>query len=331
MKEQYKEKDIEETVLDINDTDIDEEEKDVWNVEKKDDSVRLDRFLQEKYADYTRSFLQKMIDRGNISINNNVVTKSGTKIKYNDEVSVQIVRPQLLEVSPENIPLDILYEDEDVILINKPKGMVVHPAAGHTSGTIVNALLYHCGDSLSGINGVIRPGIVHRIDMDTTGVIIACKNDASHNSIAEQLKLHSVTRRYYAIVNGVLKEDEGIIDAPIGRDPNNRKRMAVNHKNGKNAVTHYKVLERFDKYTWIECRLETGRTHQIRVHMASIGHPLLGDSLYGPSKCPYQLQGQTLHAYVLGFIHPRTKEYMEFQAPLPEYFAELLRKLPNKS
>ena len=209
--------------------------------------------------------------------------------------------------------------------------MVVHPAAGHTSGTIVNALLYHCKDSLSGINGVIRPGIVHRIDMDTTGVIIACKNDASHNCIAAQLKEHSITRRYYAIVHGNLKEDEGVIDAPIGRDPNNRKRMAINHKNGKDAVTHYKVLERFGRFTWIECRLETGRTHQIRVHMASIGHPLLGDALYGPAKCPYQLQGQTLHAYVLGFIHPSTGEYMEFQAPLPDYFEDLLKKLRQSS
>ena len=226
---------------------------------------------------------------------------------------------------------EVTYEDDDVILINKPKGMVVHPAAGHTSGTIVNALLYHCKDSLSGINGVIRPGIVHRIDMDTTGVIIACKNDASHNCIAAQLKEHSITRRYYAIVHGNLKEDEGVIDAPIGRDPNNRKRMAINHKNGKNAVTHYKVLERFGRFTWIECRLETGRTHQIRVHMASIGHSLLGDALYGPTKCPYQLQGQTLHAYVLGFIHPSTGEYMEFQAPLPDYFEDLLKKLRQSS
>ena len=226
---------------------------------------------------------------------------------------------------------EVTYEDDDVILINKPKGMVVHPAAGHTSGTIVNALLYHCKDSLSGINGVIRPGIVHRIDMDTTGVIIACKNDASHNCIAAQLKEHSITRRYYAIVHGNLKEDEGVIDAPIGRDPNNRKRMAINHKNGKNAVTHYKVLERFGRFTWIECRLETGRTHQIRVHMASIGHPLLGDALYGPTKCQYQLQGQTLHAYVLGFIHPSTGEYMEFQAPLPDYFEDLLKKLRQSS
>ncbi len=290
------------------------------------DNTRLDRFLVDQYEEYTRSFLQKLIEQGNVSVNGTPVKKSGIKLKENDEIRVELPAPQPLEVVAEDIPLDILYEDDDVILINKPKGMVVHPAAGHTSGTIVNALLYHCKDSLSGINGVIRPGIVHRIDMDTTGVIIACKNDAAHNCIAAQLKEHSITRRYYAIVHGNLKEDEGVIDAPIGRDPHNRKRMAINRKNGKNAVTHYKVLERFGRFTWIECRLETGRTHQIRVHMASIGHPLLGDALYGPAKCPYPLQGQTLHAYVLGFIHPSTQEYMEFQAPLPAYFEELLQK-----
>ena len=295
------------------------------------DNIRLDRFLTDQYEEYTRSFLQKLIDQGNVSINGTTVKKNGIKLKENDEIRVVLPAPQPLEVVAENIPLDILYEDDDVILINKPKGMVVHPAAGHTSGTIVNALLYHCKDSLSGINGVIRPGIVHRIDMDTTGVIIACKNDAAHNCIAAQLKEHSITRRYYAIVHGNLKDDEGVIDAPIGRDPNNRKRMAINCKNGKNAVTHYKVLERFGKFTWIECRLETGRTHQIRVHMASIGHPLLGDALYGPAKCPYPLQGQTLHAYVLGFIHPSTKEYMEFQAPLPAYFEELLQKFRSST
>lgn len=289
-------------------------------------NVRLDRFLAEQYEEFTRSFLQKLIEQGNVCVNGIPVKKSGVKLKENDEVSVDLPEPEPLEVVAEDIPLDILYEDDDVILINKPKGMVVHPAAGHTSGTIVNALLYHCKDSLSGINGVIRPGIVHRIDMDTTGVIIACKNDAAHNCIAAQLKEHSITRRYYAIVHGNLKEDEGTVDAPIGRDPKNRKRMAINLKNGKNAVTHYKVLERFGKFTWIECRLETGRTHQIRVHMASIGHPLLGDALYGPAKCPYPLQGQTLHAYVLGFIHPSTHAYMEFQAPLPDYFEQLLLK-----
>lgn len=211
--------------------------------------------------------------------------------------------------------------------INKPKGMVVHPAAGHYEGTLVNGLMHHCREQLSGINGVMRPGIVHRIDMDTTGVLIVCKNDLAHNSIAEQLKVHSITRKYYAVVFGSLKDDEGTIRAPIGRHPNDRKKMSINSKNGKDAVTHYKVLERFHGYTLVECRLETGRTHQIRVHMASIGHPLLGDQVYGPAKQPFRLQGQTLHAGVLGFLHPRTGEYMEFSAPLPKYFEELLEKL----
>ncbi len=205
--------------------------------------------------------------------------------------------------------------------------MVVHPAAGHYEGTLVNGLMHHCREQLSGINGVMRPGIVHRIDMDTTGVLIVCKNDLAHNSIAEQLKVHSITRKYYAVVFGSLKDDEGTIRAPIGRHPNDRKKMSINSKNGKDAVTHYKVLERFHGYTLVECRLETGRTHQIRVHMASIGHPLLGDQVYGPAKQPFRLQGQTLHAGVLGFLHPRTGEYMEFSAPLPKYFEELLEKL----
>ena len=231
------------------------------------------------------------------------------------------------EITAQEMPLDILYEDEDVILINKPKGMVVHPAAGHYEGTLVNGLMHHCREQLSGINGVMRPGIVHRIDMDTTGVLIVCKNDLAHNSIAEQLKVHSITRKYYAVVFGSLKDDEGTIHAPIGRHPNDRKKMSINSKNGKDAVTHYKVLERFHGYTLVECRLETGRTHQIRVHMASLGHPLLGDQVYGPAKQPFRLQGQTLHAGVLGFLHPRTGEYMEFSAPLPKYFEELLEKL----
>ena len=207
--------------------------------------------------------------------------------------------------------------------------MVVHPAAGHYEGTLVNGLMYHCRDQLSGINGVMRPGIVHRIDMDTTGVLVVCKNDFSHNAIAEQLKVHSITRIYYAIVFGVIKEEEGTVHAPIGRHPTDRKKMSIHSKNGRDAITHYRVLERFSRYTLIECRLETGRTHQIRVHMACIGHPLLGDTVYGPEKQPYRLQGQTLHAGVLGFVHPRTGKYMEFRAPLPEYFEELLKKLRN--
>ena len=233
--------------------------------------------------------------------------------------------PEELNVDPENIPLDILYEDDDLLVVNKPKGMVVHPAAGHSSGTLVNAVLYHCRGNLSGINGVLRPGIVHRIDMDTTGALVICKSDFAHQSLAEQLSVHSITRKYRAIVHGNLKEDEGTVRGAIGRHPTDRKKMAINERNGKPAVTHYRVLERLGNYTYIECQLETGRTHQIRVHMASIGHPLLGDAVYGPKKCPVKnLQGQTLHAMVLGFIHPRTGAYMEFEAPLPEYFSNLL-------
>ena len=291
-------------------------------------NVRIDKFLSEQLPDQSRSYLQKLLKEGNVTVNEKPV-KANYKVQLSDTVRLELPKPENLDILPEDIPLDILYEDHDVILVNKPKGMVVHPAAGHYTGTLVNALMFHCKEDLSGINGVLRPGIVHRIDMDTTGVIIACKNDLAHNSIAAQLKEHSITRRYQAIVHGALKDDEGVIDEPIGRSPKDRKKMAVNYNNGKSAVTHYKVLTRFKDFTHIECRLETGRTHQIRVHMASIGHPLLGDAVYGPAKCPYKLQGQTLHAGILGFVHPRTGEYMEFSAPLPEYFEELLRKLPG--
>ena len=289
---------------------------------------RIDKFLAEQYENLSRSFLQKLLKSGEVMVGGRPV-KASYKVAEGDLISFEVPEAVEPEIVPEDIPLDILYEDHDVILVNKPKGMVVHPAAGHYTGTLVNALMFHCKEDLSGINGVLRPGIVHRIDMDTTGVIIACKNDLAHNSIAAQLKEHSITRRYQAIVHGALKDDEGVIDAPIGRSPKDRKKMAVNYNNGKPAVTHYKVLTRFKDFTHIECRLETGRTHQIRVHMASIGHPLLGDAVYGPAKCPYKLQGQTLHAGILGFVHPRTGEYMEFSAPLPEYFEELLRKLPG--
>ena len=292
------------------------------------DGWRLDRFLADQFEEYSRSYLQKLTEQGMTSVNGLPVSKSGRKLKTGDRLLVRISEPEPLNILPENIPLDILYEDRDVILVNKPKGMPVHPAAGHSSGTLVNALLYHCRDSLSGINGVLRPGIVHRIDMDTTGVLIACKNDAAHVSIAAQLRDHSVTRRYYAVVHG-RPPQEGCIDAPIGRNPYDRKKMAVNEKNGKPAVTHYRVLEQFKDTAWIECRLETGRTHQIRVHMSSIGYPLLGDTVYGRAKEPYPLQGQTLHAWILGFVHPSTGEYMEFTAPLPDYFSELLTKLRN--
>ena len=298
-----------------------------FNVEEKAD-VRIDRYLSDVCEGQSRSYLQKLMKEEKIQVNGASV-KSNYRVSAGDCITVDIPEAEEPEILPEPMNLDIIYEDEDIILINKPKGMVVHPAAGHDTGTLVNGLMDHCRGSLSGINGVMRPGIVHRIDMDTTGVLIVCKNDMAHSSIAAQLKEHSITRRYYAIVHGVIKEDDGIVNAPIGRHPVDRKKMSINEKNGRAAVTHYHVLQRFRQFTYVECRLETGRTHQIRVHMASIGHPLLGDKVYGPSKCPYKLQGQTLHAGVLGIIHPRSGEYMEFTAPLPDYFKELLHKLEN--
>lgn len=294
-------------------------------VSEEQADVRIDRYLSEACEELSRSYIQKLLKSGDVLVNEKPV-KASYKVESGDKIELEVPEAVEPEIEAEEMDLDILYEDEDVILINKPKGMVVHPATGHYSGTLVNGLMAHCKDQLSGINGVMRPGIVHRIDMDTTGVLIVCKNDFAHNSIAAQLKEHSITRKYRAIVHGVIKEDEGTIDAPIGRHPVERKKMSINEKQGRRAVTHYRVLERFQKFTYIECQLETGRTHQIRVHMASIHHPLLGDTVYGPEKCPYPLQGQTLHAGVLGFIHPRTGEYLEFSAPLPEYFQKLLRK-----
>ncbi len=298
----------------------------VYEVDTTGAGRRLDQYLSECEPELTRSYLQKLIRDGSVLLEGRPA-KAGVKLSQGMKIELTLPEAKELEILPEDLPLDILYEDRDVILVNKPKGMVVHPSAGHHTGTLVNALLFHCQGELSGINGILRPGIVHRIDRDTTGVLIACKNDRAHNALAGQLKEHTITRRYRALVCGNLKEDEGTVDAPIGRHPVERKKMAVVRSGGKQAVTHYRVLERFGAYTYIECRLETGRTHQIRVHMASIGHPLLGDEVYGRGKNPFHLEGQTLHAMVLGFVHPSTGEYMEFEAPLPEYFEELLRKL----
>lgn len=287
---------------------------------------RIDKYLSEQLEDMTRSHIQKLIKENMVRVNGMAV-KSNFKLSASDQIEVEIPELKEPDILPENIPLDILYEDQDILVVNKPKGMVVHPAPGHYTGTLVNAIMYHCKDNLSGINGVMRPGIVHRIDMDTTGSLLICKNDRAHQALAEQLKEHSITRKYHAIVHGRLKEDEGTIDKPIGRHPIDRKKMSIHCTNGREAITHYRVLKRFQQFTYIECQLETGRTHQIRVHMSSIGHPILGDQVYGPAKCPYKLQGQTLHAKVLGITHPTTGEYMEFDAPLPDYFQGLLEKM----
>lgn len=295
-------------------------------VEEGASPLRIDRYLAEQSADLSRSSLQKLLKSGGVLVNGAPV-KASYQVAAADRIELEIPEPAEPEIAAREMDLDIVYEDEDILLVNKPKGMVVHPAAGHTDDTLVNGLMAHCRGQLSGINGVMRPGIVHRIDKDTTGLLIVCKNDLAHNFIARQLKEHTITRRYQAIVCGVIREEEGIVDAPIGRHPTDRKKMAVNVKNGRHAVTRYRVLRRFSAYTCIECRLETGRTHQIRVHMSSIHHPVLGDPVYGPAKCPFDLEGQVLHAGVLGFVHPRTGEYMEFTAPLPDYFTNLLEKL----
>lgn len=291
-----------------------------------DDDERIDKVVTEWFADLSRSYIQKMIKDGNIFVNGKNI-KSNYRVKEGDQIRCSIPACVEPEIAAQDIPLDILYEDEDLLVVNKPKGMVVHPSAGHYSNTLVNALLFHCHGQLSGINGVFRPGIVHRIDKDTTGSLIVCKSEAAHKGIAMQLKEHSITRKYRAICYGNFEQDQGTVDAPIGRDVRDRKKMAVNEKNGKPAVTHYRVLQQFQGFSYIECELETGRTHQIRVHMTSIGHPLLGDEVYGRRTCKYKLQGQCLHAMTIGFVHPVKGEYMEFTAPLPDYFIHLLQIL----
>ena len=289
---------------------------------------RIDKFICKSLEELTRSSVQKIIENGGVSVNGESVSKN-YKCKAGDGVEIVIPDAVLLDVEGENIPLDIVYEDDDLLVVNKPKGMVVHPANGNYNGTLVNALLYHCKDSLSGINGVIRPGIVHRIDKDTSGLLIVAKNDASHISLAQQIKEHSFTRAYEAVVYGNLKEDEITVNQPIGRNPKDRKKMAVTMKNSKPAVTHIYVIKRYGDFTHVRCVLETGRTHQIRVHCAYIGHPVAGDSVYGPKKVITELGGQCLHAKQIGFVHPITKEYMEFESELPEYFTKFLKKLEN--
>ncbi|UZQ81982.1 RluA family pseudouridine synthase [Thermoanaerobacter sp. RKWS2] len=294
--------------------------------EKEDEGKRIDVFLAAE-LDYTRSYIKKLIVDGLVFVNGKTV-KPSYKVKENDEVVVNIPEVEKIDVMPENIPLDILYEDDDIIVISKPQGMVVHPAPGNYSGTLVNALLYHC-KNLSGINGILRPGIVHRLDKDTSGVMVVAKNDKAHISLSNQIKERSVFKKYVAIVEGVIKDEEGKIEAPIGRHPVDRKKMAV-IEDGRYALTLYKVLERFKENTLVEAVIKTGRTHQIRVHMAYIGHPVVGDHVYGFKKQKFKLEGQALHSRVLGFIHPTKGVYMEFEAPLPEYFVRLIEILRNK-
>lgn len=298
-----------------------------FKADENDDGIRIDKCISDKYEELSRSYIQKIIKDGNVLIND-ICCKPSTVVNEYDEVKMITPEAVIPEIVPQDIPLDILYEDNDVIIVNKPKGMVVHPAPGHYDGTLVNALMYHCND-LSGINGVLRPGIVHRIDRDTTGSVIVCKNDIAHESIAQQLKEHSIERKYIAIIHGNNIDDTGRIDAPIGRSSNDRKKMAVVF-GGKNAVTNYSVLERFDGYALVECRLETGRTHQIRVHMAHINHPILGDEVYCNHKNSFKLNGQCLHAMTLGFTHPVTGERIVVNAPIPEYMDKLINILRNK-
>jgi len=296
-------------------------------IDEEQQGTRIDLVLSLALAETSRSFIQKLFEKDKISVNGEICTSKKYKVKNGDKVELVIPEPEVLTVEPEDIPLDIVYEDDDVLVVNKPKGMVVHPAVGNYNGTLVNAIMFHCGDRLSSINGVIRPGIVHRIDKDTSGLLMIAKNDMAHESLSRQLADHSITRRYQALVYHNFKEEEGTVNAPIGRDPKNRLRQAVTELNSKHAVTHYQVLERFGAYTLIEAKLETGRTHQIRVHMSHIKHPLVGDLVYGPKKHTIKVEGQMLHAKVLGFVHPRTGEYMEFDSQLPAYFEDILKGL----
>ncbi len=291
--------------------------------------TRLDVFLAESNAELTRSRIQKLILDGNIKVNGSVV-KANYKLREGDKIELTIPPPKDTELKAEEIPLDIVYEDEHMLVVNKPQGMVVHPAAGNLEGTLVNALMAHCGDNLSGINGEVRPGILHRIDKDTSGLLLVAKDDRAHLGLSEQIKAHSLTREYMALVHGKIKEDSGTIDAPIGRDPKDRKKMTITNKNSRDAVTHFYVLERFDKYTLVRCRLETGRTHQIRVHMSKNGHPIVGDPVYGRKKEELKLNGQLLHARKVGFIHPVLGEYMEFEKDAPDYFEEVLVRLRRR-
>ena len=295
-----------------------------------ENGIRLDKFISLADIGLSRSAAVNLIENSGVTVNEKQVDKKH-KLSYGDVVLLQIPDPVPYEAKAENIPLDIVYEDDYLLVVNKPKGMVVHPAAGNYDGTLVNALLYHCGESLSGINGVLRPGIVHRIDKDTSGLLIVAKNDFAHAHLAKQIKDHSFTREYEAVVYGNLKDDEGMVDAPIGRNPNDRKKMCVTSKNSKNAVTHYLVIRRYKGYTHIKCRLETGRTHQIRVHMAYLGHPVAGDCVYGVKNEKVPFVGQCLHARKIGFIHPKSEEYLEFTSQLPDYFIEFLTKLNNIS
>ncbi len=294
-------------------------------VSEDDELIRIDKYLSLAAPELTRNRIQGLISDGHVTVNDKIV-KASYKVCENDVIKLNIPDAVPADILAEDIPLDIVYEDDDILIVNKPKGMVVHPAPGHYTGTLVNALMYHCKDNLSGINGELRPGIVHRIDMDTTGLLVVCKNDVAHNFVAEQLKEHSITRKYQAIVYNAFNDDEGTIEGNIGRHPQDRKKMAIT-PTGRHAVTHYKVLKNLGKYALVECQLETGRTHQIRVHMTSINHPLLGDVVYGPKNCPFNLQGQVLHAKTLGFIHPTTGEYIEFDSELPDYFKKLIDKL----